>query len=185
MAKNVNHVVVDGKTIVDLREDSVTPETLAAGVTAHDASGTPIVGTGKPVVYVEISGTNDDLTADKTFAEIKAAYEAGNTVVARQNTALYRLSYVGVTSVTFSRSSGSNYAEYSCSSTDIWTYSATARLNRDTKYTDIGRKTVLGAISELQASIPAVTSDDDGKFMRVVDGVWAAATVDNANGVSF
>lgn len=31
----------------------------------------------------------------------------------------------------------------------------------------------------------SVTAADNGKFMRVVNGVWAAATVDNANGVSF
>lgn len=31
----------------------------------------------------------------------------------------------------------------------------------------------------------SVTTVDNGKFLRVVNGVWAAATVDNANGVSF
>ena len=30
-----------------------------------------------------------------------------------------------------------------------------------------------------------VTTADNGKFLRVVNGVWAAAIVDNANGVSF
>lgn len=33
--------------------------------------------------------------------------------------------------------------------------------------------------------VPAVTAADNGKFLRVVSGAWAAATVDNANGVSF
>ena len=33
--------------------------------------------------------------------------------------------------------------------------------------------------------VPAVTTSDNGKFLRVVNGVWSAATVDNANGVSF
>lgn len=31
----------------------------------------------------------------------------------------------------------------------------------------------------------AVTTADNGKFLRVVNGVWAAAIIDNANGVSF
>lgn len=44
MAKNANHVVVKGKTLIDLRSDTVSPETLAKGTTAHDASGTQIVG---------------------------------------------------------------------------------------------------------------------------------------------
>ena len=33
--------------------------------------------------------------------------------------------------------------------------------------------------------VPTITTSDNGKFLRVVNGVWAATTVDNANGVSF
>ena len=33
--------------------------------------------------------------------------------------------------------------------------------------------------------VPAVTTADNGKFLRVVNGAWAAAAIDNANGVSF
>lgn len=33
--------------------------------------------------------------------------------------------------------------------------------------------------------IPTATSEDNGKFLRVVDGVWTAAAIPNANGVSF
>ena len=39
-------------------------------------------------------------------------------------------------------------------------------------------------LSGKQDKIP-VTTSDNGKFLRVVNGAWAAATVDNANGVSF
>lgn len=41
----VNKVIFGGETVVDLTSDSVTPETLAAGVTAHNKSGEQIVGT--------------------------------------------------------------------------------------------------------------------------------------------
>lgn len=41
----VNKVVYGGETLVDLTNDTVTPETLAEGVTAHDASGAVITGT--------------------------------------------------------------------------------------------------------------------------------------------
>ena len=42
------------------------------------------------------------------------------------------------------------------------------------------------ALDKLQeSSVPAVTSEDNGKFLRVVDGIWAVSLVDNANGVSF
>lgn len=38
--------------------------------------------------------------------------------------------------------------------------------------------------SEIPA-IPVVTSDDNGKILRVVNGAWAAVPIPNANGVSF
>ena len=33
--------------------------------------------------------------------------------------------------------------------------------------------------------VPSVTTSDNGKFLRVVNGTWAAAAIDNASGVSF
>lgn len=38
-------VVFNGETLMDISNDTVTPETLAEGVTAHDSRGEPIVGT--------------------------------------------------------------------------------------------------------------------------------------------
>lgn len=42
---NANQVIVNGETILDLRSDTVTPENLQKGYTAHDKSGTKITGT--------------------------------------------------------------------------------------------------------------------------------------------
>lgn len=50
MAKKVNHVVVNGETIVDLRNDNVTPEAMVPGTTAHNAAGEQIAGTYVPPV---------------------------------------------------------------------------------------------------------------------------------------
>lgn len=41
----VNKVDINGATVIDLTGDSVTPETLLQGATAHDASGAAITGT--------------------------------------------------------------------------------------------------------------------------------------------
>lgn len=38
---------------------------------------------------------------------------------------------------------------------------------------------------DLPAGVPSVTSADNGKFLRVVNGAWAAAAINDANGVSF
>lgn len=40
----VNKVEINGKTIIDLTKDTVLPQTLLSGATAHNAAGEPIVG---------------------------------------------------------------------------------------------------------------------------------------------
>ena len=69
---NANQVIVNGETILDLRSDTVTPETLQKGYTAHDKSGTKITGTleapslqTKSVTYTS-NGTNT-ITPDEGY----------------------------------------------------------------------------------------------------------------------
>ena len=48
----VNKVSINGTTVLDLTADTVTPETLGVGVTAHNAAGELITGTHiEPVTY--------------------------------------------------------------------------------------------------------------------------------------
>ena len=70
----VNKVDVNGVTVLDLTQDSVTPATLKKGETAHDASGTAIVGEmessapslqSKSVTYTE-NGTST-ITPDEGY----------------------------------------------------------------------------------------------------------------------
>ena len=41
----VNHVIINGETVVDLRNDTVSVDKLLKGVTAHDKTGAAITGT--------------------------------------------------------------------------------------------------------------------------------------------
>ena len=41
----INKVIYSGNTLIDLTGDTVTPDTLSEGVTAHNAKGEPITGT--------------------------------------------------------------------------------------------------------------------------------------------
>ena len=47
--------------------------------------------------------------------------------------------------------------------------------------TSVNGKT--GAITVRE--VPSVTTTDNGKFLRVVNGAWAAVSISDANGVSF
>lgn len=63
----INKVEYSGNTLIDLTSDSVTPETLISGVTAHDASGKKITGTFDSDKYLEKIGDASDTTV--TFVQ--------------------------------------------------------------------------------------------------------------------
>ena len=68
MAENpyVNKVVYGDQTLIDLTADTVTPETLVLGATAHDASGGRISGNVDPIGLHVSGATVDDLVRVKT-----------------------------------------------------------------------------------------------------------------------
>lgn len=59
--KLINKVVLGSDTVLDLTSDTVSPETLLVGTTAHNARGETIVGTLVPCVTY--SATNPQITA--------------------------------------------------------------------------------------------------------------------------
>lgn len=64
----VNKVEINGESVIDLTKDTVLPQTLLSGVTAHNAAGEPIVGTA-----VGIKLTGIAITTPPT----KTSYKAG------------------------------------------------------------------------------------------------------------
>ena len=42
----INKIIYEDNVLIDLTEDTVTPDTLVKGVTAHDKAGNVITGTG-------------------------------------------------------------------------------------------------------------------------------------------
>lgn len=97
----VSKVEYNGETLIDLTGDTVTPETLAEGATAHDMAGNPITGTMKQnsggsgavqeIDYVNCVfdlSTFSVVSVDKTYAEIVEMIEAGKYVVTRTTYAL-------------------------------------------------------------------------------------------------
>lgn len=72
----VNKVEVNGETVLDLSQDSVTPEQLAQGATAHNAAGEQIIGTYTAPV-TSVNGQTGDV-------EVKAVLYEQQTLTAGQ-----------------------------------------------------------------------------------------------------
>lgn len=60
MAKKVNHVVINGETVIDLTRDTVTADALLEGVSAHNAAGEQITGQLKLGAYNITATDNED-----------------------------------------------------------------------------------------------------------------------------
>lgn len=75
---------------------------------------------------------------------------------------------------------------YKLNSYDLWSVSVRNICAPINAGTGIGVMYTNGGLTiNNTAGLPAAASGDEGKFLRVVNGVWAAATVPSAVGVNF
>ena len=164
------------------------------------------------VITFSASGSGSDITysCDKTYADILAAYNDGRPLMAlipvgnsteKVHTSTYRFVHEFLNRVDF-------YAEIRGEDLDVEQAtllcafvmeSGLARVIETDMQPGIGTlgivKGVPGQLTGYQYTsaepnvdyMPPVpiTAADNGKFLRVVNGAWAAATIENANGVSF
>lgn len=77
----VNKVDINGATVLDLTGDSVTPETLLQGATAHDASGAAIEG----AVAVAPASTTSPKAPGTANTGSENAYARGDHVHPKQS----------------------------------------------------------------------------------------------------
>ena len=176
-------------------------------------------GAVKSTFYVTVTqGDDDSVTADKTAAEVYAAYEAGYAVYAIAKFSDADRPFTLPLALTASVSGlvvlgfgalGSNdptqkpmylvvafngfawiaWAGTLAKESDIPTiptelknpYSLNIKIgDKTTSYDGSAEKTV-----EIPQDVPPVTTADNGKILRVVNGAWAAVEIANANGGSF
>ena len=195
------------KTIAELTQ------TVANIPSALVTSVNGATGDVKSTFYVTVTqGDNYTATADKTAEEVYAAYAAGYAVYAIVN--LSSISEPSILPMTAAVKDTSQvilafvtltefravFVQYSGSA---W-FAATAMLafsddiptipeylpnpnalnikigDTTTSYDGSAAKTV-----EIPKGVPSVTTADNGKFLRVANGAWAAVEIANANGVSF
>lgn len=195
------------KTIAELTQ------TVANIPSALVTSVNGATGDVKSTFYVTVTKGNDNsVTADKTAEEVYAAYAAGYVVYAIVDPDDYAYPLVLPMTIGVKRSdqvflvfvafTGSDFvaAQYNSSAWSIIT--GTLASSEDiptipeylpnpnalnikiggttTSYDGSAAKTV-----EIPEGVPSVTTADNGKFLRVANGTWAAVEIANANGVSF
>ena len=132
---------------------------------------------------------DEDATHDKSFAEILAAHQAGRPCRAI---------------LTLAGSTGDDtvllpLAELNANATDGYVkFALTEMTQGDTPeelrvcyawiHSTDAAEGFWGSrytLSGDETFLPDVTASDNGKFLRVSNGAWAAATITNANGGSF
>lgn len=67
-----NKVVINNQTLMDISSDTVTPNTLLTGVTAHDNTGAAIIGTYTPTSGETINNQDKTITPTETRQYITA-----------------------------------------------------------------------------------------------------------------
>lgn len=170
-------------------------------------------GEVKSTFYVTVTqGDDGSVTGDKTAAEVYAAYAAGYAVYAIINLRGVPYPFILPMAIGFKNSdlvfllfvafTGSEFVAAQYNMHD-WSVIKGTLANSDdiptipeylpnpnalnikigdttTSYDGSAAKTV-----EIPEGVPSVTTADNGKFLRVVNGAWAAVEIANANGGSF
>lgn len=82
---NYNKVKLsDGTVLIDLTNDTITPNDILYGVSAHDASGSIIQGalfqdkTQTEFLFYDISDSNEIAVTDDKLASLSVAYQFSN-----------------------------------------------------------------------------------------------------------
>lgn len=193
-----NDLAIPRKSDVDAKQDKV----LVDGILQGDGQGTISAAETTEVELVELTKADVGLSnVDNTSDADKPISTATQTALnGKQSTITGGASTITSNNLTANRAlisdASGKVAVSAVTSTELGyldgvTSNIQTQINgklSSAPVTSVNGKTgaVILTASDVDA-IPevAVTTADNGKFLRVVNGVWAAATVDNANGVSF
>lgn len=192
----------DGTTILDISDTTAVASDVAEGAYFYLATGERAVGTASMGLFVASYGTS-------TYAEVLAAYQANKIVYCRASsnsnpatgskTRMAFLAYVNnettPTSFEFQYYRSVQTHSDSQQGDQVYIYKLTSS-GWENSVREAYTKVVAGTgLSSSYASekitltntngLPAVTSSDNGKVLRVSNGAWAAEELPSASGVSF
>lgn len=163
-----NDTDIATKAKVDAKQNKV----LANGILQGDGTGTISAAETQEVELVELT------KADVGLGNVDNTSDLGKPISTATQTALNG-KQAKITASGLLKGNGSGGVTAAVAGTDYLKTAPVTSVNSKTGAV----KLVASDVSAMPAV--AVTTADNGKFLRVVNGAWAAATVENANGVSF
>lgn len=159
----------------DAQAGAAMEKATAAAKTASSANGT-----------AQLALTTADDAADAASSAQRAASSAQSAALRAQTVAESKLSSTGN-----ARSLVCDIAVYSQRSNLVAGEKLSVMFGKIYRYfADLKALAFKASVEKADLAddvplLPDVTTADNGKFLRVVSGAWAAATVDNANGGAF
>ena len=181
-----------------------------AKIAAVDASGVPTAWSpsdmpsgGSSDFVITGTVTGETLTTDKTYEQVQEAVQAGKRVTLKANVygIDFVLSQIGESSIGYLFATTATIvpgliAQFTAAvgeagqnlfvNANVVSYDSDGNLMQVTMDSDPLQPMEIATKQYVDASgVPSVTADDNGKFLRVVNGAWVAAAINDANGVSF
>lgn len=164
----VSKVILNGDTLMDVTQDSVTAPTLLSGETATGADGERLTGTATVPTPSTTTPAMDGTAAAGTSTDYARADHVHPTDTSRAAASHTH----AISDVTGLQTALDGKQDALVSGTNIKT---------------INGESILGSGNISTAELPAVTAADNGKVLMVVDGIWQVASLpiasDNAFGV--
>lgn len=187
----ISKVVYNGETLIDTSTTTVTPETLARGVTAINASGESIEGTLEladcGITYLESTDTENLVSIRELESGSYVFY--GKFKPFSTSTSTLTFSSKLLVNVITRTSDTQVMVFYPVNNCVQYLNITDDTYERKNIYlNDLATTTsVTEAITEAVANVlPTVTASDAGKFLRVsADGTWVAEYITNAEGMRF
>ena len=181
-----------------------------AKIAAVDASGVPTAWSpadmpsgGSSDFVITGTVTGETLTTDKTYEQVQEAVQAGKRVTLKVNVygIDFVLSQIGENSSGYLFATAATIvpgliAQFTAAvgeagqnlfvNAKVVSYDSDGNLMQATMDSDPSQPMEIATKQYVDASgVPSVTVADNGKFLRVVNGAWAAASLQNAEEAAF
>ena len=181
-----------------------------AKIAAVDAYGVPAAWSpadmpsgGSSDFVITGTVTGETLTTDKTYEQVQEAVQAGKRVTLKVKVygIDFVLSQIGKSSIGYLFATAATIvpgliAQFTAAvgeagqnlfvNANVVSYDSDGNMMQATMDSDPSQPMEIATKQYVDAAgVPSVTSADNGKVLRVVNGAWAADAINDANGVSF